>query len=593
MKKLQKVFALVLISVMALGAFGCGAKQDEENAPETPSADGIFTPGTYVAEEKGHNGPIKVTVTVTEDTIESIEVDAADETKAIAEPAIESVIEKIIASQGLGVDAVSGATVSTDAVLVAVAAALGEAGADIEALKKIKVETEKIDVSDRETDVVIIGAGGAGMSAAVEAASQGKSVIIVEKMPIVGGNTNRATGGINASETSIQKQEGIDDTTDTFYDDTFKGGKELNDPELLRVMVENSAGAVDWLNDLGAGLTRVSLSGGATNPRIHTPADGSAVGPVVVEALQNKLEELDVEILMETVVTSILEEDGQAVGIEATTIDGSTFEIRAKAVIIAAGGFGANSDMVESFRPDLIGFSTTNHAGATGDGIELGQAMNASLKDIEQIQIHPTTDPESGYMFTEGLRGDGAILINAEGMRFTDELLTRDVVSMNILKQTDGIAYLVTNKEMSDENAALAGYITKGYAIECVTLKDVADAIGAEEADVTQTMEKYKEAVSGGTDVEFGRTHLDKTLEAGPYYILKVTPGIHHTMGGLKIDTETHVLNVDGDIIKGLYAAGEVTGGIHGANRIGGNAMTDIIVFGRIAGQTAIKELAK
>ena len=587
MKKLNRALVLVLILVLSLGAYGCGAKKDVENQ----TAKGTFTPGTYTAEEKGHNGPIAATVTVSADKIEKIEVDAKDETPAIAEDAIAGVVEKILSSQGLGVDAVTGATVSTDAVIKAITAALTKAGADVEALKNIKVEEIEIEVKDREADIVIIGAGGAGMSAAVEAASAGKSVIIVEKMPIVGGNTNRATGGINAAETAIQEQEGIEDTVETFYDDTFKGGKEENDPELLSIMVENSAGAVDWLNELGAGLTRVSLSGGATNPRIHTPADGSAVGPVVVKVLQEKLKELNVEILMETTATKILEENGQAAGIEASDVNGNTFSIKAKAVIIAAGGFGANSEMVETFRTDLVGFSTTNHSGATGAGNELGQEAGAALDDIEQIQIHPTTDPESGYMFTEGLRGDGAILINAEGERFTDELLTRDVVSANILKQKDGIAYLVTNEEMRTENAALAGYVTKGYAVKVETLTEVAEAIGADETAVTETMNKYKEAVTSGTDTEFGRAHLDKTLEEGPYYILKVTPGIHHTMGGLKIDTQTHVLNVDGQIIEGLYAAGEVTGGVHGANRIGGNAVTDIVVFGRIAGKTAAEEL--
>lgn len=587
MRKLAKGFAVILILMMSIGAVGCGAKKNEKIEGEA----GTFAAGTYTAEEKGHNGPISVTVTVSADKIEKIEVDAKDETPAIAEKAIESVVEKILSSQGLGVDAVSGATVSTGALIKAVTAALEKAGADVEALKNIKPEEIEIKVKDREADIVIIGAGGAGMSAAVEAAGSGKSVIIVEKMPIVGGNTNRATGGINAAETSIQEQEGIKDTIETFYEDTFKGGKEENDPELLSILVENSAEAVDWLNELGAGLTRVSLSGGATNPRIHTPADGSAVGPVVVSVLQEKLEELGVEILMETTATKILEENGRASGIEASDINGNTFKIDAKAVIIAAGGFGANSDMVETFRTDLVGFSTTNHSGATGDGIELGQEAGAALDDIEQIQIHPTTDPESGYMFTEGLRGDGAILISAEGKRFTDELLTRDVVSANILKQKDGIAYLVTNEEMRAENAALAGYVTKEYAVKYETLKEVAEAIGAEEAAVAETMSRYKEAVTSGTDAEFGRTHLEQTLEEGPYYILKVTPGIHHTMGGLKIDTRTHVLNVDGEIIEGLYAAGEVTGGVHGANRIGGNAVTDIVVFGRIAGQTAAEEM--
>lgn len=587
MKKMRKTISMLLILVVALAAFGCGKKAEAEKEGA------LYTPGTYTAEEKGHNGPVKVTVTVTADKIENIEVDLQDETPGIAGPAVEKIVDAVLASQGLGVDTVSGATVSSTAILAGITACLKQAGADVEALKNIKAEEEVVEVSDKDVDVVIIGAGGAGMAAAVEAASAGKSVIIVEKMPIVGGNTNRATGGINAAETSIQEKEGIVDTIDTYYNDTFKGGKEENDPALLRVMVENSASAVDWLNELGAGLTRVSLSGGATNPRIHTPEDGSAVGPVVVKVLQDKLTELGVEIMMETTATGIIEENGAAVGIEAETVSGNSFKIHAKAVIIAAGGFGANSDMVESFRPDLVGFSTTNHAGATGDGIELGQEAGAALDDIEQIQIHPTTDPESGYMFTEGLRGDGAILLNKEGKRFTDELLTRDVVSANILKQTDGIAYLVTNEEMKNENAALAGYIKKGYAVECATLADVAKAIGADEAAVVETMNKYKESVASGSDAEFGRTHLTQALAEGPYYILTVTPGIHHTMGGLKIDTATRVMNTEGKAIKGLYAAGEVTGGIHGANRIGGNAVTDIIVFGRIAGKTAAEEISK
>lgn len=585
MKRMKKHLSLLLILVVALAAFGCGKKEE-------PVKEGaLYTPGTYTAEEKGHNGNVKVTVTVTEDKIENIVVDLMDETPGIAGPAAEKIVDLILKNQGLGVDTVSGATVSSTAILAAITKALADAGADVDALKNIKAEEEEVEVKDMETDIVIIGAGGAGMAAAVEAASHGKSVIIVEKMPIVGGNTNRATGGINAAESSIQEKLGIEDSIETYYNDTFKGGYEENDPELLRVMVENSASAVDWLNELGAGLTRVSLSGGATNPRIHTPEDGSAIGPIVISVLEKKLKELGVEILMETTATDIIEKDGAAVGVEVENVNGKSFKIHADAVIVASGGFGANSKMVESFRADLVGFSTTNHSGATGDGIELGQDVGAALDDIEQIQIHPTTDPESGYMFTEGLRGDGAILLNSEGKRFTNELLTRDVVSANILKQEGGIAYLVTNEEMKEENAALAGYIKKGYATVCETLADVAKAIGAEEEAVTESMEKYKNAVANGKDEEFERDHLTQDLAEGPYYILKVTPGIHHTMGGLKIDTNTHVMSTEGTVIKGLYAAGEVTGGIHGANRIGGNAVTDIIVFGRIAGKTAAEEL--
>lgn len=585
MKLMKKIMAGSLMALLALSAFGCGKKADEKPAGS------LFTAGTYTAEADGHGGKIKATITVTAEKITEITVDAPDETQGLGDEAAKAIASMILESQGLGVDVVTGATNSSNGAIKAITLALEKAGADIEALKKVKYEKETVKQEDLTTDVVVIGAGGAGMAAAVEAASAGKSVVIVEKMPIVGGNTNRATGGINAAETKYQEAAGIKDTIQTFYDDTMKGGKNLNDPQLLRILVENSAEAVDWLNDLGAGLTRVTLSGGATNPRIHTPEDGSPVGPVVVKVLSQKLESLGVKILMETTAKTILTKDGAAVGIEAENASGNKFTISAKAVIMAAGGFGANSKMVESFRPDLVGFSTTNHAGATGDGITMAQSVGADLTDIDQIQIHPTTDPESGYMFTEGLRGDGAILINAEGKRFTDELLTRDVVSANILAQTDGIAYLVTNAEMKEENASLAGYVKKGYAVECASAADIATLLGTDAATVEATLKTYGEAVKSGTDAEFGRTHLTQTLENGPYFILKVTPSIHHTMGGLKIDTEARVIGTDGQVIKGLYAAGEVTGGVHGGNRIGGNAVTDIIVFGRIAGQTAAADM--
>ncbi len=546
--------------------------------------------GTYVSEQKGHNGMIKVEVKVSDTVIESISVDSGQETKGLGDAAIEKMKGEIIASQGLGVDTVTGATVSSKAFLAGVTDAMTQAGADVEKLKTIKPAKSSVKAVDMEADIVIIGAGGAGMAAAAEAAEAGKKVIIVEKMPIVGGNTSRATGGINAAGTSIQKA-GIKDDVDTFYKDTFTGGKEENDPALLRILVDKSSSAVDWLNELGAGLSRVTLSGGATNPRIHTPADGSAIGPVVVRVLSEKLAELKVSILTETKAVAILEKDGTAIGVEAENKEGEKFKIKAGAVIMATGGFSANAEMVQSFRADLVGFSTTNHIGATGDGINMAETLNAGLDDIQFIQTHPTTDPKTGYMFTEALRGDGAILLNQEGKRFTDELLTRDVVSANILKQTGGIAYLVTNEAMRLENAALAGYVTKGYAVECKTLADAAVYLGVSEVVVADTMAKYNKAIETGKDEEFGRAHLTKSLAQGPFYLLKVTPSIHHTMGGLKIDGQAHVLNKNGNIIKGFYAAGEVTGGVHGANRIGGNAVTDIIVFGRIAGQTAASEL--
>ncbi|UTI44472.1 flavocytochrome c [Niallia sp. RD1] len=279
------------------------------------------------------------------------------------------------------------------------------------------------------------------------------------------------------------------------------------------------------------------------------------------------------------------------VGVKATDKNMNPFTVTAKSVILATGGFGANAEMVIEYNENLEGFSTTNHAGATGSGIVMAEEVGADLVDIDQIQIHPTTDPETGYLFTEGLRGDGAILINKEGKRFTNELLTRDVVSKNILAQTDKVAYLVVNQEMADENASLAGYIEDGYATKGETIESLGSESGIDSSTLATTLKNYTKYVKNKKDEEFDRVHLTQTLEEGPYYIIPVTPGIHHTMGGLKIDTQTHVLDKKGNTIKGLYAAGEVTGGVHGGNRIGGNAVADIIVFGRIAGETSASEI--
>ena len=581
-KSLKFMCFLLFIVILATTFFGC----------QSTDKKGKFTAGTYEGTGEGHGGTITAKVTVTTDEITKIEIDAPNETESIGGSAKDKVIESVLSSQSLAIDTVSGATESSTGMIVAITAALEKSGADMKTLQNPNAgETDNEAQKDMDVDVVIVGAGGAGMSAAVEVANAGKSVVIVEKMPIIGGNTNYATGGMNAAETPYQEATGVKDTKQTFYDDTMKGGKDKNDPDLLRTLVDNAPDAVEWLNNLGAGLKRVTLSGGATNPRIHTPEDGSPVGPVVVQVLSKKLEEQNVEIMLETTAEKIIEKDGTVTGIQATDKSGNSFNINAKAVILATGGFGANSQMVEKYRPDLKGFSTTNHKGATGDGIVMAQEVGADLTDIEEIQIHPTTDPETGYLFTEGLRGDGAILVNLDGKRFTDELLTRDVVSANILKQKDGLAYLIVNEAMREENASLAGYIEDDYAVQGETIKDLAKTLKIDETTLENTLKTYTGYVKAGKDKEFERAHLTQTLEEGPYYALEVTPGIHHTMGGVKIDTKSHIISTEGQAIKGLYAAGEVTGGVHGGNRIGGNAVADIIVFGRIAGQTATSEL--
>ena len=297
-------------------------------------------------------------------------------------------------------------------------------------------------------------------------------------------------------------------------------------------------------------------------------------------------------MLLETTATEILtDENGAAVGVVAETKDGGSVTVNAKAVVITSGGFGANNDMIASIRPELDGFITTNAPGIQGQGIKMAQAIGADTVDLEQIQLHPTVHVEgtSAVLITEGLRGDGAILVNQEGERFFDEVSTRDKVSAAEFEQTGGYAWLIIDSRMSDASNVIQGYINKGYAEMGDSYEALAEAIGAPADAFAATMNAWNSCVEAKEDAAFGRVSFANPLDQAPYYAIKVQPGIHHTMGGIKINDNAEVVSTDGDVIPGLFAAGEVTGGVHGNNRLGGNAVADFTIFGRIAGTSASK----
>ena len=293
-------------------------------------------------------------------------------------------------------------------------------------------------------------------------------------------------------------------------------------------------------------------------------------------------------VMMLTMVPAMAEEwTGTAKGIVATGKTGNTVTVSADAVILATGGFGANLEMVASYQPSLEGFMTTNAAGLQGQGIKMAEAVGAATVNMDQIQIHPTVQYNSAALITEGLRGDGAILVNAEGKRFIDEVGTRDVVSAAEIAQTGSYSWLIVDQRMLDASATIAGYVKKGFTFFGATYEELAAAIGVDAAAFAETMNNWNSYVAAQNDPDFGRVSFANPLDTAPYYAIKVTAGIHHTMGGVQINTETQVLNTEGAAIPGLYAAGEVTGGVHGANRLGGNAVSDFVVFGRIAGEQA------
>lgn len=436
-------------------------------------------------------------------------------------------------------------------------------------------------------DVIVIGAGGGGMAAALAAKEAGANVVIFEMMPIAGGNTLKSSAGMNASETKFQEAEGIEDDNDKYFEETLIGGKETNDQELLRYMVDHSASAIDWLDTMGITLSNLTTTGGMSVQRTHRPADGSAVGQYLVDGLLRNVAELEIPLFVNSEVVEIIEADGVATGVKVM-IEGEEKVVQAQAIILATGGFGGNLEMVTEYDASLDGFVTTNHEGATGNGLLMAQALGAALVDMDQIQIHPTVQQETSYLITEAVRGEGGILVNQNGERFYNELETRDNVSAAIISLPEQYAYVVIDEALKERVTAINQYESMGFVLKGDTLEELAEQMEVPAENLQATLDTWNESVANQNDEMFGRTTgMEIGLEEAPYYAIKIAPGIHHTMGGVKINTNGQILREDGTVIEGLYAAGEASGGLHGQNRIGGNAVADIIIFGRQAGTQA------
>ena len=628
-KKSVSALAMAAIIAVSLFGYGCGAK-----SASTSSDAGVS--GDFTGTAKGFGGDVSVTLTLTDGVITGCTAEGKDETEGVGSQAIAKMPGEIAESGSIAVDGVSGATITSTAIKEAAAAALTAAGLNPDDYKTAVENNAAAEDSTVDADVVVVGAGGAGMTAAITAAAEGKSVVILESQSMVGGNSVRATGGMNAGKTVYQDENefgesaGVEKTLKTaaekyadnetitalaktvseqwaayqanptgYFDsvelmelDTMIGGKGINDPELVETLCANSADAIDWLDEHGITLHNVSSFGGASVKRIHRPvnAEGKtvSVGSYMIPLLQENCEKAGVKMMLDTTATEILTDaNGAAVGVKATGASGETVTVNAKAVVLATGGFGANLDMVVKYKPELKGFMTTNAPGIQGQGIEMAQAIGAATVDMDQIQIHPTVEANTAALITEGLRGDGAILINEEGQRFIDEVGTRDVVSAAEIAQTGSYSWLVVDQAMADASSVIQGYIKKGYTVTGATYEELGKAMGVDAAAFAETMEKWNGYVEAKNDPDFGRTSFANPLNTAPYYAVKVTAGVHHTMGGLKINANTEVLNEKGEVIPGLFAAGEVTGGVHGANRLGGNAVADFTVFGRIAGAAA------
>ena len=618
----KQLFSLLLVLAMLVTAFAGSAM-----------AEGVS--GTWESTAQGFAGDVTVSLTLEDGVITAMTADGPAETEGLGKKACVDIPAAVVASGSLAVDGMTGATFSSTAIFEAAKDCLTQAGVNPDDYMT-EVAKEAAEDAVYDADVAIVGAGGAGMIAALTAADAGKTVVIVESQGMAGGNSIKSTGGMNAAKTPSQDEnefnesagvektletaaaswadnetitalaqtvkeqwdawqadpQGYFDSTELMQLDTMIGGKGINDPELVKALCEGSADAIEWLKSVNINLSSVGAFGGASVKRIHRPLNDEgkvvSVGSYVVPLLEAAIGEREnITLLFNTTANEILVKDGAAVGIAATGATGENVTVNAGAVVLAAGGFGANLEMVSSYKPELDGFMTTNAPGVLGQGILMAEKIGAATVDMEQIQIHPTVQADTASLITEGLRGDGAILVNAEGVRFIDEVGTRDVVSAAEIAQPGSFSWLIVDDAMLQASSVIQGYVNRGFVFSGDTYEALAEAIDVPADAFAATMNSWNEKVAAREDADFGRVSFANPLDTAPFYAIKVTAGIHHTMGGLKINTAAEVQNTEGASIPGLFAAGEITGGVHGANRLGGNAVADFSVFGRIAGASA------
>lgn len=391
---------------------------------------------------------------------------------------------------------------------------------------------------ENDYDVVIIGSGGTGLSAAIQANELGMKVAVLEKEEELGGNTNRASSGMNAAETNVQLHHGVIDNVADFYHETYKDGGRLNDKDMLGYFVYHTAPAIDWLADHDIKLDDITITGGMSKKRTHRPASMAPIGGFLVKSLLKVVAQEDIPVFNKTKVTELRRaDDGRVNGVKVDA-DGITKIINAKAVILATGGFGASKKYIKRFRPDLESYKTTNQPGATGDGLKLAENVGAELMQMNLVQVHPTVQQDNPhvYLIGEAVRGEGAILVNAEGKRFVNELNTRKIVSNAITALPEHSAYLILDQGIRDHVKAIEFYDKVGLVVHGETIEDLAKKINVDPSNLKQTVATWNQAVENHDDAEFGRTTgMDRGITNPGFFAIHIAPAIHYTMGGIHI----------------------------------------------------------
>lgn len=636
MKKLMSMVLCLALLVGILG--GCN---NAKTSSSTPAAGGM-TAGTYSSTVTAMHGPLSVDVTVSADAITDVKVTSHVETPGVGEVAVNEIPAAIVANQSIGVDAVSGVTITSAAIKKAVEDCLTQAGADVEGLKAYTREPAG-DIEET-ADVIIVGGGGAGLTAAITALENGASVILIEKMGFLGGNSIVAGGIYNAPDPSKQDQAEFPGDLDSYIEtviaeeptselhgemietlktefeaykttdrkmfdsptffalQSWNGGDKVGYLNMMKIMCDNALDGLKWMESMGMEFEEpISLASGSLYPRTHRAVLPNGTGYFV--AFEQRLAGAEnYTQMLNTTGTGLIMDGDKVVGVEATGIDGNKVTLRAnKGVILATGGFAGNvalrQDYCEGEKwPNLgSGVPTSNMPGVTGDGIFFAKDAGAQLVNMEQIQLLHCCNPTTGATYDITVAD---CFINQEGQRFVREDGRRDEMSKAIIAQTGGIMYSVFGSEHCPDPAAqralggmtlqymldnnIAGYVT------APTLEELAAKIDMPADALVQTIKDFNSYVDGAATDPLGRVAFQgNKIETGPFYAYPRAPAVHHTMGGVLIDEQCRALTEAGNPVPGLYCAGEITGVLHGGNRIGGNAIVDFVVFGRIAGESA------
>ncbi len=561
-------------------------------------------PGTYTAKVNGHNAPLTVEVTVDANKILSIKTPDDQESLGVGKVGLKKTADNILRYQSIGVDAVTGATFSSNALKEGVEKCLKQAGAD---MKQFTRKAEKHPIHNRtyQADVVVIGGGGAGLASAISSMQAGaKKVIVLEKLGYVGGSTNVSEGALNAVDDQRQKAQGIKDSYETFYETTMHGGHDKGDPTLVRFLTSHSMDAVNWLESLGVKFNdHIGAATGSLGQRSHYPA--TPYGNTYIRTFEKVIADSNgkIQVLLDTPAVKLIQnKSGRVVGVVGNNF-GSKVTVMAKdGVIIATGGFGANvayrqkvnTGVWKNIKLDNSIGCTNIQKAAQGQGLFLAQKVGAKLIGLSDIQIHPCGTPGTGLMENIRTSGRNRIFVNSDGNRFVNEGAARDVLANAIFQQKGRTYWIVVNKlryptpDFKDRmGASIRNMEALGAVVEAPTLDELAKKTGMNAENLKKAIADYNAVVSGKAKDKFGfvaNNKDDKQMTEGPWYACRKVPTVHHTMGGIKINVKSQVINTKGKVIPGLYAVGEVTGGIHGSNRLGGNAIADIMTFGHAVG---------